>query len=271
MEKIDSFIEKLYGNGQMLQFYLILGAIALFFAVLIIITLVQTKSSSKKLAKETLEEKNEELAEPVKIVPDTKSEEEFKKASAIFMEDVEEEEKLTDTQIFNNVLLNDEEENYASKLTPSPVENPVIIKEEPSKEESSIEDNFFIEKEEIKEEPVSTIEIPNEDKTISELFNEPVLENYESKEQIDETFEENIPSLESAEIEEVSSLSEPEVDNGPVILSNAEIERRLAKLKSSHKEPTEEDQGLTELMKTVGLEDTIIIPEIKDEERKLSR
>lgn len=246
MEKIDSFIEKLYGNGQMLQFYLILGAIALFFAVLIIITLVQNKPKVKKQEEVKQEEEPKVQEEPV-----------VEENTELFKEE-EEKDSLTDTEVFNNILIDDKEENYASKMTPSPVDNPVSIEEEPIEEEITDNDLFVEKGEEVEEAPVEPeeVEASPEDKTISELFSEPE--------------EEEIPTVQSVEIEEVSSLSEPE-DKGPVILTNSEIEDRLAKLRSSHEEEKveEKDQGLADLMKAVGLEDTMVIPKMEDGESKL--
>lgn len=308
MEKINNFLNSIYGDNQsMMYFYIILGAIALFFIVLIIITIVSNKKGNKK----------EEIITKEEVKPSKE-------------EHVEREENLTETQVFNKILMEDKPE-YSNELdlkpeikevpesieepkdlpkTDNSVEEPVVepivsqipeieeAKEEivnaesaEVKETSSISEvetdnilspinedkafNFYVEKAEpLHDEPVKTEESDGFEKSIIDLIKEEPQKN-----PISDFSEYTIEMpmvkpidvddyLKEREQEEVAIEEKKEpTKEEKVVFSNDELKDRLAKLKEKKQVKKEEKDGLEDLMKAVGLEDTMVIPQINDEEK----
>lgn len=114
MTNFNRLINNIYGDAtRMMYFYIVLGIIALFFIILIIITLIKSKKEEKKKAL------SEQEAPKVDLDLSTQAKEEVK------------EESLTETQVFNKVLLDKEALDVAKEVTPAPVGNIEVKVEEP--------------------------------------------------------------------------------------------------------------------------------------------
>jgi len=293
VEKINEFLDNLYSNTQnMMYFYIILGVIALFFIILIIITLIKSSKETKRHKKvaSTLEIDNQEI-----VAPEKNKEQE------------KQEDKLSETKIFNSNLM-DKEEPQDIVNTLQKEEEKVfddIKKEEEKKNTEHINMSFsepsvYLEKEEIKNEKNEEF-VPKENNifdkkdskmTISELINEekPSLDSVslfsldESKPinainaHQDKTLDVDayLFNKDYAFSQEEPQVVNPELDGSQqrVVISNEELKERIAKLKAEKEAAKLEENKeakLEDIMKAVGLEDTMVIPKLKDEEQVLGK
>ena len=167
MDKLRNILDTIYNTEHgMLYFYLILGAIALIFVVLIIITIVKAKKEDKILKEveknnpALKSEPQEEVKEPVKVELKEEPTEEIKEEQEEY-----EPEYYSETQIFNKVLMDTNNYNNNEDLTPSPVQNeeiPLTIPETNELNKPETNDSVYLEP--VKEDL--------EDKSIGELFTE---------------------------------------------------------------------------------------------------
>ncbi len=208
MEKINNFLNQIYGsNESAMTFYLILGVIALFFIILIITTLVKSKKETSKEEPKNLP--NVETKEEVVDSAATEQPKEEEPKVVDSEEEVVKNEPLSETQVFNNVLMGKDEENgindiFESKNSNVYLERPEVHEEpvpvepeevsipesepeevsipesEPEKEEIPVEEDNKLEQvqeespsEEIKEEKIELPEVNlTEEKSISDFFND---------------------------------------------------------------------------------------------------
>lgn len=277
MDKLRNILDTIYNTEHgMLYFYLILGAIALIFVVLIIITIVKAKKEDKILKEveknnpALKSEPQEEVKEPVKVELKEEPTEEIKEEQEEY-----EPEYYSETQIFNKVLMDTNNYNNNEDLTPSPVQNeeiPLTIPE--TNELNKLETNDSVYLEPVKEDL--------EDKSIGELFTEelPVIYPEMNEEELnkEETQEETpviqdtpvVPEKPKEEKEENKELTNTQ----SIHISNDEIKARLAKLKNLKKEepapaekeiPLEQsDTGLINIMSNAGINDDMELPAIKE-------
>ena len=301
MEKIDNFLNHVYGSSQsLLYFYVALGAIALFFIILTLIILFTTEDISRK--RYLKKEKQKELKTGNESIEENtlnKSEEKEK------LEE-NKEKSLSETQVFNNILMGKNEENIENEKVDIPKDNLDDIKnnekiEKPQVVKTVFDNDFYLEKEllpvddEINKDPDS-IDIKDNEETRnleSEFESEPepedkALEDYtiempkvkpmdlddylfrRERETTQEIKEEKVEEEKEVE-KEVISKTETVEEPAKVELSNDELKNRLAKLKAKkeEKEDVIPDSDLENLMKAVGLEDTTVIPKLKDEEKQI--
>lgn len=277
MDKLRNILDTIYNTEHgMLYFYLILGAIALIFVVLIIITIVKAKKEDKILKEveknnpALKSEPQEEVKEPVKVELKEEPTEEIKEEQEEY-----EPEYYSETQIFNKVLMDTNNYNNNEDLTPSPVQNeeiPLTIPETNELNKPEINDSVYLEP--VKEDL--------EDKSIGELFTEelPVIYPEMNEEELnkEETQEETpviqdtpvVPEKPKEEKEENKELTNTQ----SIHISNDEIKARLAKLKNLKKEepapaekeiPLEQsDTGLINIMSNAGINDDMELPAIKE-------
>lgn len=277
MDKLRNILDTIYNTEHgMLYFYLILGAIALIFVVLIIITIVKAKKEDKILKEveknnpALKSEPQEEVKEPVKVELKEEPTEEIKEEQEEY-----EPEYYSETQIFNKVLIDTNNYNNNEDLTPSPVQNeeiPLTIPETNELNKPEINDSVYLEP--VKEDL--------EDKSIGELFTEelPVIYPEMTEEELnkEETQEETsviqdtpvVPEKPKEEKEENKELTNTQ----SIHISNDEIKARLAKLKNLKKEepapaekeiPLEQsDTGLINIMSNAGINDDMELPAIKE-------
>lgn len=277
MDKLRNILDTIYNTEHgMLYFYLILGAIALIFVVLIIITIVKAKKEDKILKEveknnpALKSEPQEEVKEPVKVELKEEATEEIKEEQEEY-----EPEYYSETQIFNKVLMDTNNYNNNKDLTPSPVQNeeiPLTIPETNELNKPETNDSVYIEP--VKEDL--------EDKSIGELFTEelPVIYPEMTEEELnkEETQEETpviqdtpvVPEEPKEEKEENKELTNTQ----SIHISNDEIKARLAKLKNLKKEepapaekeiPLEQsDTGLINIMSNAGINDDMELPAIKE-------
>lgn len=277
MDKLRNILDTIYNTEHgMLYFYLILGAIALIFVVLIIITIVKAKKEDKILKEveknnpALKSEPQEEVKEPVKVELKEEPTEEIKEEQEEY-----EPEYYSETQIFNKVLMDTNNYNNNEDLTPSPVQNeeiPLTIPETNELNKPEINDSVYLEP--VKEDL--------EDKSIGELFTEelPVIYPEMTEEELnkEETQEETpviqdtpvVPEKPKEEKEENKELTNTQ----SIHISNDEIKARLAKLKNLKKEepapaekeiPLEQsDTGLINIMSNAGINDDMELPAIKE-------
>lgn len=276
MDKLRNILDTIYNTEHgMLYFYLILGAIALIFVVLIIITIVKAKKEDKILKEENhnpalKSEPQEEVKEPVKVELKEEPTEEIKEEQEEY-----EPEYYSETQIFNKVLMDTNNYNNNEDLTPSPVQNeeiPLTIPETNELNKPETNDSVYLEP--VKEDL--------EDKSIGELFTEelPVIYPEMTEEELnkEETQEETpviqdtpvVPEKPKEEKEENKELTNTQ----SIHISNDEIKARLAKLKNLKKEepapaekeiPLEQsDTGLINIMSNAGINDDMELPAIKE-------
>lgn len=277
MDKLRNILDTIYNTEHgMLYFYLILGAIALIFVVLIIITIVKAKKEDKILKEveknnpALKSEPQEEVKEPVKVELKEEPTEEIKEEQEEY-----EPEYYSETQIFNKVLMDTNNYNNNEDLTPSPVQNeeiPLTIPETNELNKPETNDSVYIEP--VKEDL--------EDKSIGELFTEelPVIYPEMNEEELnkEETQEETpviqdtpvVPEEPKEEKEENKELTNTQ----SIHISNDEIKARLAKLKNLKKEepapaekeiPLEQsDTGLINIMSNAGINDDMELPAIKE-------
>lgn len=277
MDKLRNILDTIYNTEHgMLYFYLILGAIALIFVVLIIITIVKAKKEDKILKEveknnpALKSEPQEEVKEPVKVELKEEPTEEIKEEQEEY-----EPEYYSETQIFNKVLMDTNNYNNNEDLTPSPVQNeeiPLTIPETNELNKPETNDSVYIEP--VKEDL--------EDKSIGELFTEelPVIYPEMTEEELnkEETQEETsviqdtpvVPEKPKEEKEENKELTNTQ----SIHISNDEIKARLAKLKNLKKEepapaekeiPLEQsDTGLINIMSNAGINDDMELPAIKE-------
>lgn len=277
MDKLRNILDTIYNTEHgMLYFYLILGAIALIFVVLIIITIVKAKKEDKILKEveknnpALKSEPQEEVKEPVKVELKEEPTEEIKEEQEEY-----EPEYYSETQIFNRVLMDTNNYNNNEDLTPSPVQNeeiPLTIPETNELNKPETNDSVYLEP--LKEDL--------EDKSIGELFTEelPVIYPEMTEEELnkEETQEETpviqdtpvVPEKPKEEKEENKELTNTQ----SIHISNDEIKARLAKLKNLKKEepapaekeiPLEQsDTGLINIMSNAGINDDMELPAIKE-------
>ena len=303
MENISKFLENLYGNSQnMMYFYLGLSILALFFILLIIITLIK---SNKETKKEKLKNKEEKTLNEVKTVIENSVQEEIRENSNNEL-NVKEENNL------NNEVINITE-NKEELIEEKPLDNVEPMDLEENKEElnnNHITNNdidVYLDK---VESPTGNIEPINLEENKEELNNglnlspikeDPKLEGSEfsplesinldnsiEEPMVDNKLEDNF-SIELPEISDVDKvLDQPviepkeevinqEKDTLPkektVVVDNDELKSRLANLKVNKENivNSKSDAELDQLMKAVGLEDTIVIPKLRDEEQVLGK
>ena len=277
MDKLRNILDTIYNTEHgMLYFYLILGAIALIFVVLIIIPIVKAKKEDKILKEveknnpALKSEPQEEVKEPVKVELKEEPTEEIKEEQEEY-----EPEYYSETQIFNKVLMDTNNYNNNEDLTPSPVQNeeiPLTIPETNELNKPETNDSVYLEP--VKEDL--------EDKSIGELFTEelPVIYPEMNEEELnkEETQEETpviqdtpvVPEKPKEEKEENKELTNTQ----SIHISNDEIKARLAKLKNLKKEepapaekeiPLEQsDTGLINIMSNAGINDDMELPAIKE-------
>ena len=277
MDKLRNILDTIYNTEHgMLYFYLILGAIALIFVVLIIITIVKAKKEDKILKEveknnpALKSEPQEEVKEPVKVELKEEPTEEIKEEQEEY-----EPEYYSETQIFNKVLMDTNNYNNNEDLTPSPVQNeeiPLTIPETNELNKPETNDSVYLEP--VKEDL--------EDKSIGELFTEelPVIYPEMTEEELnkEETQEETsviqdtpvVPEEPKEEKKENKELTNTQ----SIHISNDEIKARLAKLKNLKKEepapaekeiPLEQsDTGLINIMSNAGINDDMELPAIKE-------
>ena len=277
MDKLRNILDTIYNTEHgMLYFYLILGAIALIFVVLIIITIVKAKKEDKILKEveknnpALKSEPQEEVKEPVKVELKEEPTEEIKEEQEEY-----EPEYYSETQIFNKVLMDTNNYNNNEDLTPSPVQNeeiPLTIPETNELNKPETNDSVYLEP--VKEDL--------EDKSIGELFTEelPVIYPKMNEEELnkEETQEETsviqdtpvVPEEPKEENKENKELTNTQ----SIHISNDEIKARLAKLKNLKKEepapaekeiPLEQsDTGLINIMSNAGINDDMELPAIKE-------
>ena len=259
MEKINGFLNKIYGNAQnMMYFYIILGALALFFVILIIITLIQSSKENKKVKKneekEIVKESKEENIKPIEnnkeiVQPDEKT----------INVNLNSEKEINEPKIEENI---DDRVYFEEPTTKEP--NVYLDKNDLFEETKEIKfDNLFetktnettdLFKEESKKEDY-TIEMPK----VKTIDIDDYLFRREEQESKIEVPKEN---------QEETSLNKEE----SVTVSNDELKARLAKLNTkSEVTNNENDPALENLMKAVGLEDTMVIPKMKDEKSILGK
>lgn len=277
MDKLRNILDTIYNTEHgMLYFYLILGAIALIFVVLIIITIVKAKKEDKILKEveknnpALKSEPQEEVKEPVKVELKEEPTEEIKEEQEEY-----EPEYYSETQIFNKVLMDTNNYNNNEDLTPSPVQNeeiPLTIPETNELNKPEINDSVYLEP--VKEDL--------EDKSIGELFTEelPVIYPEMTEEELnkEETQEETSVIQDTPVVLEEPKEEKEEnkelTNTQSIHISNDEIKARLAKLKNLKKEepapaekeiPLEQsDTGLINIMSNAGINDDMELPAIKE-------
>ena len=273
MDKLRNILDTIYNTEHgMLYFYLILGVIALIFVVLIIITIVKAKKEDKILKEveknnpALKSEPQEEVKEPVKVELKEESKEEIKEEPEEY-----EPEYFSETQIFNKVLMDNNNYNNNKDLTPSPVQNeeiPLTIPETNELNKPETNDSVYLEP--VKEDL--------EDKSIGELFTEelPVIYPEISEEELNK---EETPVIQDTPVVPEEPKEEKEenkelTNTQSIHISNDEIKARLAKLKNLKKEepapaekeiPLEQsDTGLINIMSNAGINDDMELPAIKE-------
>lgn len=273
MDKLRNILDTIYNTEHgMLYFYLILGAIALIFVVLIIITIVKAKKEDKILKEENhnpalKSEPQEEVKEPVKVELKEEPTEEIKEEQEEY-----EPEYYSETQIFNKVLMDTNNYNNNEDLTPSPVQNeeiPLTIPETNELNKPETNDSVYLEP--VKEDL--------EDKSIGELFTEelPVIYPEMTEEELNkEEPQEETPVIQDKPVvpEEPKEENKELTNTQSIHISNDEIKARLAKLKNLKKEepapaekeiPLEQsDTGLINIMSNAGINDDMELPAIKE-------
>lgn len=277
MDKLRNILDTIYNTEHgMLYFYLILGAIALIFVVLIIITIVKAKKEDKILKEveknnpALKSEPQEEVKEPVKVELKEEPTEDIKEEQEEY-----EPEYYSETQIFNKVLMDTNNYNNNEDLTPSPVQNeeiPLTIPETNELNKPETNDSVYIE-------PVKK---DLEDKSIGELFTEelPVIYPEMTEEELNkEEPQEETPVIQDTPVVLEEPKEEKEenkelTNTQSIYISNDEIKARLAKLKNLKKEepapaekeiPLEQsDTGLINIMSNAGINDDMELPAIKE-------
>ena len=273
MDKLRNILDTIYNTEHgMLYFYLILGAIALIFVVLIIITIVKAKKEDKILKEveknnpALKSEPQEEVKEPVKVELKEEPTEEIKEEQEEY-----EPEYYSETQIFNKVLMDTNNYNNNKDLTPSPVQNeeiPLTIPETNELNKPETNDSVYLEP--VKEDL--------EDKSIGELFTEelPVIYPEMNEEELNK---EETPVIQDTPVvpeepKEEKKENKELTNTQSIHISNDEIKARLAKLKNLKKEepapaekeiPLEQsDTGLINIMSNAGINDDMELPAIKE-------
>ena len=277
MDKLRKILDTIYNTEHgMLYFYLILGAIALIFVVLIIITIVKAKKEDKILKEveknnpALKSEPQEEVKEPVKVELKEEPTEEIKEEQEEY-----EPEYYSETQIFNKVLMDTNNYNNNEDLTPSPVQNeeiPLTIPETNELNKPETNDSVYLEP--VKEDL--------EDKSIGELFTEelPVIYPEMTEEELNkEEPQEETPVIQDTPVvpeepKEEKKENKELTNTQSIHISNDEIKARLAKLKNLKKEepapaekeiPLEQsDTGLINIMSNAGINDDMELPAIKE-------
>lgn len=277
MDKLRNILDTIYNTEHgMLYFYLILGAIALIFVVLIIITIVKAKKEDKILKEveknnpALKSEPQEEVKEPVKVELKEEPTEEIKEEQEEY-----EPEYYSETQIFNKVLMDTNNYNNNEDLTPSPVQNeeiPLTIPETNELNKPETNDSVYLEP--VKEDL--------EDKSIGELFTEelPVIYPEMTEEELNkEETQEETPVIQDTPVvpeepKEENKENKELTNTQSIHISNDEIKARLAKLKNLKKEepapaekeiPLEQsDTGLINIMSNAGINDDMELPAIKE-------
>lgn len=299
MDKFDKFLSQVYGNSQsLLYLFIALGAIALFFIILILIILFSAEDASRK--KSLKKEKVKEIEDDTKLDKISIDENSTNK--------VDTSKSLSETQVFNSILMNKEndsnehdEDKREDKETVSNNEdvfenrNDEVEKEENYSIKTVFDNDFYLEKdatpiEEVEKNEDDFLSTPQVDTELSKDTREESVDDLENKtiempkvRPIDlddyllrrgqEIEEQKLEVKEEAvEVEKESKIEEDaKEEKAPVKLSNDELKNRLAKLKAKKEEKEDEipDSDLENLMKAVGLEETTVIPKLKDEEKQV--
>ena len=277
MDKLRNILDTIYNTEHgMLYIYLIWGAIALIFVVLIIITIVKANIEDKILKEveknnpALKSEPQEEVKEPVKVELKEEPTEEIKEEQEEY-----EPEYYSETQIFNKVLMDTNNYNNNEDLTPSPVQNeeiPLTIPETNELNKPETNDSVYLEP--VKEDL--------EDKSIGELFTEelPVIYPEMTEEELNkEETQEETPVIQDTPVvpeepKEENKENKELTNTQSIHISNDEIKARLAKLKNLKKEepapaekeiPLEQsDTGLINIMSNAGINDDMELPAIKE-------
>lgn len=257
MDKINNFLSHVYGSNQsLLYFYIALGALALFFIIMVLIILFSSENArnNKEIKKEKIEE------EPKKDEIHIKKEKVDKKEK-------QPSKSLSETQVFNNILMNKEEKVQEDKS----------YKEEKTKDEPKkdvVTEDVYLEKDNelnIKEDKTEIVEknAADETKALQDFTIEiPKVKPMD----IDEYLANKENTKREEELAKVAKevKEEKTVEVKKVELTDDEVKNRLAKLKAKKAENFEKkkDADLEDLMKAVGLEDTSNI-EFEEKSRKL--
>ena len=187
MEKINDFLNKIYGNGSSsMTFYIILGVVALFFIVLIIVTLSKgNKTNDKEIIKDEVKDNPNS-----NIETNNEEEEDVQDTNTLTM-------KLNLSSTENEVKTEEvkEEPAFEEKKAES-IEEPVIAPEE-------IKEDVYIEKPVIDgdmmdELPKETPYVPEEPKQINK---KPIVDS--------EITATDMPTIESTVV--IDKIGEPEV------------------------------------------------------------
>ncbi len=264
MDKINNFLSHVYGSSQsLLYFYFSLGAIALFFIILILIILfsAEHRANAKAYKKKQLETK--------KVI----------------------DKSLSETQVFTNILKNNSDSN--SKVDEySKEEEAVSLKEEQPALTEVVPEPIKDETERVIEEKITeNIEttIKDDDFYLEEPMDLKANDNIDTQDSLedaempkvkhmdiddylfnrDKIFAQNTKENEiksdisqENEVEEVRNITKKEdikvEEVKETLLSNDELKNRLARLKAKKEVKKEEipDDDLTDLMKAVGLEES---------------
>lgn len=234
--RISELVGKMYENNPnaSVSFYIILGGLAFFLITLMIYIIVKDKKHkiNKAIATETKEEE-------INVVSDDA----LKKETEIKEEVIKEDEPLSETQIFNDLLMKKEEPTVTEE---EDINQVYLVKEDEKADEEKQDDEVF--KEVIDDAAINEI---NEDKLEFEdtsLDTDGFLNN-----------DNHTISFDDVKNEEKTSRDEEEV-----VISDDDLKARLEKLKSKQQQETKEE--LENIMKNMGLEDTMVIPNLKIDE-----
>ena len=299
MEKLDNFIARIYSNARsMMYFYIILGAIALFFIILIIITLIKSSKESKKELNKVIQvdDNQKQVTSLDKNVSSQITAEEKQKEEA--KEEVKNENSLSETQIFNNTLMNKENNDLFPETSNQEIqtinETSNTLKEEKSTEEEVkktinpvdilnvyLENDKFVSNDNKKEETIINTNTNQEKVRDDYTIEMPAVKAMDIDDYLFRRENENIQNTPveeekiNVEIEPATSMNfsvEPDLPKMATV-SNDELEERLAKLDEestseevNHNENNQSiDNELDDLFKAVGLEETMQIPKLKGE------
>ncbi len=277
MDKFNKFLDFIMTDKTAsIIFYVILGSLALLFLVLIISTI---SSIVKKDSKKELDTKDDKVNE-------SKDDVILKEES----NDIEEKDTLTETMTFNDMLMNKDSSDEDIKSS----DDPLVYLDK--SEDIKSDYNEIIDKND-------SLKDTNDGSDIEKVLNDSVNEEKSIGELL--SINEDIPALEPADIsgiddstpnkdeelplevkpkfneDEESKLTEV-VSEKKDFVSNDELRSRLEKLKGLHNKSTLDgkevsnetesiDKELENIMKSVGLEDTMVIPNLKSEEKILGK
>lgn len=301
MDKINEIFSFLY-NGNSNTLYFVLGGVSLIIIIIIIIFLAVASKKEKKESKIEVKKEENIKKETIKEEPSSLSETQMLNNMLMQKEDSAElAGKIEDINDNENI----EDNVYIEKTFETDYHIPVI--ELDKFENNIVEETQEKEKlEDFQIEPLEQPKNPNaEEEAFSLKLDEITIDDLEPQNDNTGTIsipkmklidveadllekQEEITQIENSPLEENIKPDEKEVDNNvdtnnTITISNDEIKKRLANLKKETKkvENKEEikniqeevslDEELENIIKTVGLEDTMIIPNIKSEENILGK